>query len=113
METVIKAMKIFSRRFEIRCKSEQHIVIFMDLYQLPGGYPDTFPEGYKFSWIAFDPEDETKRVLFDCHPPKGPHAHIDEDGDGEPFSWVSLEAAYEFFFDKVRERFGEFEMEED
>lgn len=107
-----KATKLLSRRFEIRCQKERQIVVFMDLYLLPDGHSEIFPEGYKFSWIAFDPDHETERVLFDCHSPKGPHVHIDGDS-GEPFKWSTLEAAYEHFFAKIRERFGEFTMNED
>ncbi len=113
MDIVPKATRVFSRRFQIKCKDEQLAVVFMDLYKLPEGAPDLFPEGYKFSWIAFDPDHEDHRVLLDCHPPKGPHINIDGDADGETFDWITLEAAYEFFFAKIKELFGEFTMEED
>ena len=83
----------------------------MDVYRLPKGHPETFPDGYRFSWIAYDSEKETNRVLFDCHHPKGPHFHIDHDPEGQPFEWKSLEAAYDLFFEKIRERFGDFQMD--
>lgn len=80
----------------------------MDLFRLTEEDPaQTHPEGYRFSWIAFDRESPEKRVLFDCHPPKGPHFHLDEDREGVPFEWTSLAAAIEFFRQKVREHFGE------
>ena len=82
----------------------------MDLYQLPHGHPESFPEGYKFSWTAFIPDGDG-RVLFDCHPPKGPHMHIDGDIEGTPFRWVSPENAYDLFFEKIKELFGEFKEE--
>ncbi len=58
------------------------------------------------SWIAFDPEEEGARVLFDCHEPKGPHWHIDDDEEGQLFVWQGLKEAEDLFFQKVEERFG-------
>ncbi len=81
----------------------------MDLYKLAKGHPKSFPEGYRFSWIAFDPDQPLKRVLFDCHEPKGPHVHIDDDLQGELIEWTTLEQIYELFFRKIRTRFGEYE----
>lgn len=75
----------------------------MDLYQLPG----TTQSEFRFSWIAFDPNDPARRVLFDSHPPKGPHFHLDNDADGKPFVWVSIEDAIRLFREKVSEHFGE------
>jgi hypothetical protein len=57
----------------------------MDLYKLPEGHPKSFPDGHRFSWIAFDSDDESMRVLFDCHHPKGPHFHV----DNEATAWRS------------------------
>jgi hypothetical protein len=51
------------------------------------------------------------RVLFDVHPPKGPHIHIDQDPDGVPYEWKGLKEAEEFFENKIQERFGEFTEE--
>ena len=47
-------------------------------------------------------------MLFDCHHPKGPHVHIDDDPEGEPIEWTTVDEAYELFFDTIRERFGDF-----
>ena len=85
----------------------------MDVYRLPEGHPKTFPEWYRFSRIAYDTENEMARVLFDCHEPKGPHTHVDDDGEGMPFDWKSIEAAYDLFFERVKERFGAFDIEEE
>lgn len=85
----------------------------MDLYKLPKGHPKSFPDGYKFSWIAFDPEDKEAKVLFDCHPPKGPHIHVDNDVEGEPFEWRSIDDAYALFLAEVRQRFGYFMLDEE
>ncbi len=84
----------------------------MDLFQIPEPERKNYPEGYRFSWIAFDAEDPEERVLFDCHPPKGPHIHV----DGEPeflFKWKSLEQSEALFFEKVQEKFGAFRSEEE
>lgn len=103
----MKAEKIFSRRFSVRCKGGRVLAVYMDLYRLAKGHPETFPEGYRFSWIAFDPEDENVRVLFDCHTPKGPHLHIDDDKVGKSFECKCVEDAQEQFFSTIARRFGE------
>ena len=60
------------------------IEIRMDLYKLAKGSGDVGSD-YRFSWIAFDSDNPMRRVLFDTHPPKGPHVHLDDDAEGEPF----------------------------
>lgn len=107
------AKKLFEERFTIQLTNGKTIVVFMDLYQLTEQRSKFFPEGYKFSWIAFDIDNPEHRVLFDCHPPKGPHVHIDGDPKGMPFEWKGLEIAQTFFFKKVKERFGPFMDEEE
>ena len=46
------------------------VEVHMDLYEVTKkkGQPE-----YRFSWIAFDIDNPMRRILFDCHPPKGPH----------------------------------------
>jgi hypothetical protein len=80
----VEAELLFERKFEITTKAGLPVVIFMDLYKLPKGAKKDYPEGYKFSWIAFDSENEAKRVLFDCHTKKGPHLHLDGDKKVSP-----------------------------
>ncbi len=109
----MKATLLLQRKFTLTCTNGKAIAVFMDVFRLPDGYPDSFPEGYRFSWIAYDSEDESARVLFDCHHPKGPHIHLDVDPTGTPFEWKSLESAYDLFFQKLRERFGDFESNEE
>lgn len=80
----------------------------MDLYELPETELTDDPGShYRFSWIGFDKEDPAMRVLFDCHTPKGPHFHIDDDKDGQAFAWSSLQEAIELFHAKITEHFGE------
>jgi hypothetical protein len=92
----------------------KQIVVKMDTYLIHGSdkvkYP---PAGHKFSWIAFDLDNPGDKVLFDSHPPKGPHYHIDGDKEGKPFSWTSLEAAQDLFIQMAEKRFSVFlEIEE-
>lgn len=81
----------------------------MDLYKLNGilGQPGS---DFKFSWIAFDTDNHMRRVLFDSHPPKGPHFHIDDDMEGQRFNWISTEDTIRLFHEKVAEHFGELEV---
>lgn len=76
-----------------------------------GQYSAEFPEGYKFSWIAFNIEkSEQEFVLFDNHSKKPPHYHIDDKKKYVFFDWGSREKAEKLFFQKVQERFGYFEL---
>ena len=109
----MKPELIFRRRFVLTCRSGKVILVYMDVFKLPDSSSKMVSEGYRFSWIAYDSENEAARVLFDNHPPKGPHSHIDGDLEGKPFKWKSLDASYERFFEKVRDRFGDFEITEE
>ena len=46
-------------------------------------------------------------MLFDFHPPKGPHFHIDEEVKGQAFEWSSVPDAIELFRQRIKEHFGE------
>lgn len=109
----MKAEPIFKRKFSITTKSGIVVVIFMDLYRLPRSARKEYPEGYKFSWIAYDLDKEEKRILFDCHDLKGPHTHLDGEKTGKPFRWTSLDAATTLFFKTIKEHFGDSEDLED
>jgi len=61
---------------------------------------------YRLGWIAYDPENPRLRVLFDSHPPKGAHFHVDDDILGTPFAWQSLKKAEERFFKMVCKHFN-------
>ena len=93
----MNATLIFHEKFAVRTTEGREVLIELDLYKLPDPYDSTYPEGYRFSWIALDPNDAAQRVLFDCHPPKGPHLHIDMEKEGTPFKWTSLLDAQNFF----------------
>jgi hypothetical protein len=110
INSLMKASRIYHTKVTVTVEGGKRIAVAMDLYKLPPeekGYPD----GYKFSWIAYDPVDPLNRVLFDVHPPKGPHVHIDRDSIGAPYEWNGLAAAEKFFIAKVQERFGKFTEE--
>ena len=62
----------------------------MELFKIHGENALDYPEGYRVGWIAFDSDQLEKRVLFDSHPPKGIHFHIDGDEVGVGFAWESL-----------------------
>ena len=90
------------------------VEIHMDLYKVDesadgrshGSEPGS---EFRFSWIAFDSDNPMRRVLFDSHPPKGPHFHVDDDSKGQPFAWVSVPDAIQLFRKTVEEHFGELE----
>lgn len=108
----MKAELVFKRKFAVTTRAGRRIVVFADLYRLPKPEKKSGAEKFKFSWIAFDSENESRRVLMDCHEPKGPHIHFDDDKDGQVFRWTGIDAAWVMFFDTIRSHFGDLIEEE-
>ena len=102
----MKTTLIFKLKRSLFTKKNIEVEIRMDVYRVEESEGQKFPEGYRFSWIAFDRYDPQSKVLFDCHPPKGPHFHINEAIE-EGFEWQGLEDAMELFWQKVWGHFGE------
>jgi hypothetical protein len=42
----------------------------------------------------------------DCHHGKGPHFHVDDDPEGVPFLWTTLDDALTLFGAQIEKRFG-------
>jgi hypothetical protein len=88
------------------------ISLRMRLWQFSNQQSLDFPEGYKFSWIAYNvvsPQQEF--VLFDNHKGKPPHYHIDDKKKYIFFTWTSRERAEKLFWQKVQARFGYFSLD--
>jgi hypothetical protein len=94
------ATLIMRRSASIEYENGQIVSIRMDLFAIKGG-----AEGFRFSWIAFDLEDPDRQVLFDNHPPKGPHFH--KRGQETSFTWNGVSHALAMFVDLVRLEFGD------
>lgn len=102
----MKAVLLHKSKTTMNVENGRVITVYIDTFQIQGVRLTGSWQAYRFSWIAFDPEEEGARVLFDCHEPKDPHWHIDDDEEGQPFIWKGLKEAEELFFQKVEERFG-------
>lgn len=102
----MEARLIFRIRFSLANPDRRLISVYMDLFELPVEAHESYPERFKFSWIAFDLDRPELRVLMDCHPPKGPHIHLDLEEVELPYEWVGLHAARGHFRSLVLARFG-------
>ena len=102
----MKAALIYSITSSIFTK-EYELEIRRELYKIHGEAGKQYPDGYRFGWIAFDRFNKMKSVLFDCHPPKGAHYHIDGEQPGTSFEWTGLNDATTLFWMKVWEHFGD------
>jgi len=104
----MKASLIFQTKFNRTLANGKTLVFFMDLYLLPvkRGQQIKFPDHYRFSWIAFDPDTPENRVLFDCHKDKGAHAHFDGRELEKKITVASVDDAEKLFYELVAERFG-------
>jgi hypothetical protein len=104
----VKAKKIASRTatFLIKASKEQ-LRVHIEVWEIP--YPESkkFPDGLKFSIVAFIENNTSDAVVVDCHPPKGPHFHFE--GKETQFEWKGLEEAEELFWDLVEKKFGKIE----
>jgi hypothetical protein len=80
----MKATLVNRNRFIVLSRTGRPVIIEMELFKIPdikNFEASVYPEGYRFGWIGFDAENPKKRILFDSHPPKGAHFHIDDDSD--------------------------------
>lgn len=102
----MKAICLFKEKYELTRADGGLVVIYMDLYQVPDGVKVGLPDGFRFSWIAFDPDNPSNRVLFDCHSPKGPHFHLGDDAVETSYQWNNIVEAEKFFFELVEKHFG-------
>jgi len=102
----MKATLVNRRRFVVFNRSGKPVVFEMELFKVSDKEAAYHPEGYRVGWIAFDPENPNKRVLFDSHPPKGIHFHIDGEEEGTSFVWKSLSKTEEMFFEMVCRHFN-------
>jgi hypothetical protein len=101
----MKARLVSQRRFLVESRKGKQIVVEMDVYQVSGKDAETLPGGYRFSWIAFNTQNPMERVLFDSHPPKGPHFHIDNRKNEIKLEWTSLAQVERLFFRIVARHF--------
>ena len=58
------------------------------------------PEGYRYRLVYIHPDEETPRVLYDNHHPKGHHKHLG--AEEFPYSFVSLGKLIEDFTKDVQ-----------
>ena len=99
---------VFQREKTLETAAGHIIRIKMKLWQLSEPYGTEFPQGYKFSWIAYNVKNPQREyVLIDNHKGKELHYHIDD--QEEFFKWVSIDETEKLFLAKVQERFGYFD----
>ena len=101
----MKARLVSQRRFLAESRKGKQVVVEMDLFEVSGPGADLLPGGYRFSWIAFNAQNPLERVLFDSHPPKGPHFHIDNQKNEIKIEWTSLTQIEKLFFCMVSRHF--------
>jgi hypothetical protein len=100
---------LFSEKRTLKTKAGLILVLVMDLYEIfPSPVDGLFLERFKLSWIAFDFENPSIKVLVDSHPPIGLHYHLN-DGDQIKVKLTTLAEALMFFETKVIAHFGEIE----
>jgi len=98
---------LFKERFVEELPEDQgDLVVAIEARLIGDKAPPEFPEGIKFRWIAYRDLNPTERVLMDCHHGKGPHIHVDDDPEGVPFLWTTLDDALSLFGAQIEKRFG-------
>lgn len=101
----MKARLVMERRFLVESRKGKQIVVEMDVYEVSGSDTKKHSDGYRFSWIAFNALNPNERVLFDSHPPKGPHFHIDNQKNEIKIKWTSIDATERLFYRMVARHF--------
>jgi hypothetical protein len=104
----MKAIRIFHKKDIYTARNLERIpfrvAVEIEVFKIPPPNDRDYPEGLKVSMIAFRQDNPETKLLLNCHPPKGPHIHINE--LEEPFLWTGLEAAFDIFWNRVESIFG-------
>lgn len=107
---IVKATKIFSQKalFKALQNGEEfRVSVIKEIFKIPMAQAHHFPDGFKVSMIAYRNDLPEKRILLDCHPPKGPHYHLENQEVN--FQWQGLDHADELFWQLVETEFGKLE----
>lgn len=101
----MKATKIVSRKVTYTVKSSgESLRVIVEVWKIFPPEGDHFPDGLKFSIVAFLESAPGEAVIIDCHPPKGPHFHFG--GKEVSFPWEGLDKAETLFWELVEKKFG-------
>jgi len=102
----MKATRIFSEKqvFESIVDPSLRVFVKVELFKIPEPEAQKYPEGIKFSLLAFRSDDPNQKILIDCHPPKGPHIHVRE--IEKSFEWIDLDKTYALFWELIEKEFG-------
>ena len=101
-----RASLIFWNKERFIMSSGKTIIIEVDIWLVPELKRHLYPNGLKFGWIALNENNLDERILVDYNPKKGFHYHWDQ--KIIKLEWISLPEALNFFYEKVREKFGDF-----
>lgn len=77
------------------------LVVEMKIWEIQGS--KTYPDGFRYSLIAINPEDGSK-VLMDNHNPKGHHYHVND--DEFPYLYQNLDRLIADFRNLVLKHLG-------
>ena len=98
---------IIHRKENFLMSSGKVIVVEVKLQKLIAINKPEYPEDYKINWIAFNKIVPQELVRVDNHHNKVLHCHYN--GDEKFISWESLEKTWKLFYQKIVEKFGNFE----
>ena len=90
--------------------SGKTIIIETDIWLVPEDKRSLYPDGLKFGWVAFNIDNPDEQLLVDYNTKKGFHYHLDKKVIAK-LEWISLLEAFNFFYEKVYEKFGDFQEE--
>ncbi len=84
--------------------SNELLRVIIEVWKIHPPEGDNYPDGMRFSIVAFLDSHPDDAIIVDCHPPKGPHFHID--GKEEIFEWKDMNQTEELFWNLVEKKFG-------
>jgi hypothetical protein len=102
----VKAELIYQEKFLLVSRLGVTVSVSRDLYRIGEDRNlDICGPRYRYSWIAFDAFNPDRKVLFDSHPPKGPHFHIDGNENETSLEGLSLKECESLFFEIIFDHF--------
>jgi hypothetical protein len=101
----VKATPVFRLKSDEDLQGGGGITFYMDCFQVDE-LSKGFEKAYIFSWIAFDSDKPSRRVLMDQHQGRPCHLHIGDKKVLEDLKFYHLDEAMQTFFAEVEKFFG-------
>lgn len=101
----VKAVKTVGRTLNyVTANTGEALRVIIEVWKIPHPEGLKYPDGFRFSIVAFLESNTEDSLVLDCHPPKGPHYHLN--GEEKSFKWTGFDEAEALFWKVLEQKFG-------